>query len=223
MENFLTFAQQVALLKNDKKIIISDCQYAEEILQRIGYFSLIGKYKQLFKIPLSKKYKEGTSFDEIVVLYHFDATLKMLFLKYLLQIERHIGNLIAYYFTELYGIKQSEYLNPHNYNNNKRNVKTISILIKKLYGAINTKDYEYINYYRIHHGNIPLWVTTHILTFGSLSKMFKVLPQTLQSKICKHFAPVNPKELIHITNSELLEQMGFPPNWKNITRYQLLL
>jgi len=29
------------------------------------------------------------------------------------------------------------------------------------------------------------------------------------------------KNLAHITESELFEQMGFPPNWKNITRYRL--
>ena len=29
------------------------------------------------------------------------------------------------------------------------------------------------------------------------------------------------KKLVHITEQELLEQMGFPPNWKNITRYRL--
>lgn len=65
-------------------------------------------YKELFRIPFSKKYKPGTSFDEIVTLYQFDARLRELFLKYLLQIERHIGNLIAYYFVEAHGIfKQS--------------------------------------------------------------------------------------------------------------------
>ena len=30
------------------------------------------------------------------------------------------------------------------------------------------------------------------------------------------------KKLIQITESELLEQMGFPDNWKNITRYHLI-
>ena len=28
-------------------------------------------------------------------------------------------------------------------------------------------------------------------------------------------------KLIHIDNKEFLKQMGFPPNWKNITRYLL--
>lgn len=309
-KNFLTFAQQVESLKNDKHIVISDPQYAEKMLQRIGYFSLMGGYKHLFRIPFSKKYKPGTSFHEIVALYQFDAELRELFLKYLLQIERHIGNLMAYYFIESHGISQTEYLNPNNYNNVPRNQKTISGLMKKIYGAITTKEYEYVNYYRSQYGNIPLWVTTSVLTFGSLSKMYNVLPQSLRSKVCRHFPAIHQKqlerflsvltkyrnvcahgdrlftyktvdqildtplheklkipkrgnqyiygkqdlfaiviafryllpkedfinfkkklvreieklnkELLHITESELLEQMGFPANWENITRYRLI-
>lgn len=308
-KNFLTFSQQVESLKNDKHIIIPDQQYAEEILQRIGYFSLMGGYKHLFRVPFAKKYKPGTSFDEIVALYQFDAELRELFLKYLLQIERHVGNLMAYYFMELHGISQAEYMDPNNYNNIPRNRKTIGGLIKKLHGAINTTEYEYVNHYRTKYNNIPLWVTTSVLTFGSLSKMYNVLPQSLRSKVCRHFPSVNqrqlerflsvltkyrnvcahsdrlftyktidqildtplhaklgipkqgnqyiygkqdlfavviafryllPKEdftnfkrklireigklnkrLVHITEKELLEQMGFPEKWRNIARYRL--
>ncbi len=309
-KNFLTFSQQVEALKNDKHIIIPNQQYAEEILQRVGYFSLMGGYKHLFRVPFTKKYKPGTSFDEIVALYQFDAELRALFLKYLLQIERHVGNLMAYYFMELHGIEQAEYMNPNNYHNILRNKKTIDGLIKKLYGAVNTTEYEYVNYYRSQFRNIPLWVTTSVLTFGSLSKMYSVLPQPLRSKVCRHFPSVNqrqlerflsvltkyrnvcahsdrlftyktidqildtplhakleipkqgnqymygkqdlfavviafryllPKEdfsdfkrklireigklsqkLVHITEKELLEQMGFPEKWRNITRYRLM-
>ncbi|MDO4943132.1 MAG: Abi family protein [Lachnospiraceae bacterium] len=56
-------------------------------------------------------YHSRNSFDEIVALYQFDAELKELFLKYLLQIERHVGNLMTYYFMELYGISQAECMN----------------------------------------------------------------------------------------------------------------
>ena len=309
LKQFLTFNQQVNYLKNEKRITVSDEQFAEDVLQRIGYFALMGGYKELFRIPFSKKYKPGTSFDEIVLLYQFDAELRELFLKYLLQIERHIGNLIAYYFVEAHGISQTEYLNLCNYNNTPRNRKIISGLIRKLHGAVTTTDYAHINYYRTKYGNIPLWITTSVLTFGSLSKMYNVLEQSLRSKICRHFPNINqrqlerflsvlakyrnvcahgdrlfsyrtvdqildtplhaklcipqqgnqyicgkqdlfavviafryllPKEdflefkrkltleissvnknLIHIAGNELLAHMGFPPNWKNITRYQL--
>ncbi len=158
-KHFLTFSQQVESLKNEKHIEIPDSQYAEKILQRIGYFSLMGGYKQLFRIPFTKKYRPGTNFDEIVALYQFDADLRELFLKYLLQIERHIGNLMAYYFIDAHGISQKEYMNPDNYN------------------------------------NIPLWITTSVLTFESLSKMYNVLPQSLRSKICRHFPAVNQRQL----------------------------
>ncbi len=139
-KNFLTFSQQVESLKNEKHIEISNSNYAEDILQRICYFSLMGGYKQLFRIPFTKKYKSGTSFDEIVALYQFDADLRELFLKYLLQIERHIGNLIAYHFIEAYGTSQNEYMNPNNYNNIPQNQNTVNGLIKKLYGAINSTE-----------------------------------------------------------------------------------
>lgn len=194
-KNFSTFSQQVQSLKNDKNIIIPDSQYAEELLQHIGYFSLLGGYKQLFRIPHTKKYKPGTSFNEIVALYKFDAELRALFLKYLLQIERHIGNLISYYFIERHGLSQTEYLSPDNYDNNPRNKRTVSILMHKLHSAVHTKEYEYINYQRAQYGNIPLWVTTNILTFGTLSKMYKVLPQSIRTKVCKHFYSVNQRQL----------------------------
>lgn len=45
------------------------------------------------------------------------------------------------------------------------------------------------------YGNIPLWVTTSVLTFGSLSKMYNVLAQSLRSKICRHFPNVNQRQL----------------------------
>jgi abortive infection bacteriophage resistance protein len=46
------------------------------MLQQIGYSSLLGGYKQLFRLPLTKKYRPGTTFDEIVALYQFDAELR---------------------------------------------------------------------------------------------------------------------------------------------------
>ncbi|BDZ84340.1 hypothetical protein Lac2_24740 [Claveliimonas bilis] len=308
-KTFSTFDEQIELLKSEKHLVITDETYAKDVLMRIGYFSLFGGYKHLFRIPLTKKYKEGTTFNEIVALYEFDSNLRELFFKYLLQIERHMRSLMSYYFAEKYGESQTAYLDENNYNNSQRNHKIISRLISTLQRAVNTTDYVYINYYRANYNNIPLWVLSNVLTFGNLSKMYKVFPQSLQSKICKNFGCINrkqmeqflsvltkfrnvcahgerlftyrtidnisdlplhqkmripkqgiqylygkndlfavviafrhllPKEdflefkgkltieisranknLVHITEKELLEHMGFPKNWKNISRYQL--
>ncbi len=308
-KKFSTFSEQVEWLQSEKKLVIDDKKRAEDILQRIGYFSLIGGYKYLFRVPLTKKYKENTSFEEIYSLYLFDGELRELFFKYLLQIERHLRSLISYYFSELYGESQSAYLNIDNFNDNGRNHKTILRLISTLTRAVKTTYYDYINYYRKTYDNIPLWVLSNVLTFGNLSKMYQVSSQSLQSRICKNIGTVNRRQMeqflsvltkfrkvcahgerlftyrtidaiadlpihrkmsislkggqyvfgkrdlfavviafryllppkdfltfkkkltwqiehisdsvIHISKTELLEQMGFPHNWKNITRYHL--
>ena len=45
-KQFLTFTQQVDYLKNERGITVSNDQFAEETLQRIGYFALMGGYKE---------------------------------------------------------------------------------------------------------------------------------------------------------------------------------
>ena len=308
-KKFSTFSQQVDWIIDEKGIIVTDRDHAEDVLHHIGYFPLMGGYKHLFRVPYTKGYKPGTSFDEIVSLYQFDAELRELFFKYLLQIERHLRSLMSYYFTETYGSEQGKYLDADNYNNIRRNRETIGRLIATLYRATTTTDYAYINYYRNTYGEIPLWVLTNVLTFGNLSKMFQVFPQSLKSKVSKNFTPLNqhqmeqflsvltkfrnvcahgkrlftyrtvdaiadtplhkklslpkrgnqyekgkqdlfavviafryflPKQdflafkrklmkeidkvsqsVVHISEKELLERMGFPENWKDITKYRL--
>lgn len=308
-KTFSTFEQQVNWLQNEKHLIIKDTENAQNVLRRVGYFPLFGGYKHLFRVPLTKKYKDGTSFDEIYALYQFDTELRELFFKYFLQIERHLRSLISYYFCETYGESQFAYLSIHNFNTSRHNHNTVTRLISTLQRAVSTNDYAYINYYRNTYQNIPLWVLINVLTFGNLSKMYQVLPQSLQTKICKNIGTVNRKQMeqflsiltkfrnvcahgerlftyrtmddiadlpihqklaipmnaeqyvygkkdlfaavialryllptkdfrtfkrrlshlidrlnasvVHINETELLHYMGFPQNWKNISRYRL--
>lgn len=179
----------------EKGIEIKDKDYAKEMLQQIGYFPLIGGYKHLFKIPTTNKYKAGTTIEEIICLYKFDTDLRELFFKYLLEIERYMRSLMSYYFTQYYGVSQKQYLNIKNYNDTKRNHATILKLIATLKRAITTTDYTYINYYRKTYRNIPLWVLINILTFGNISKMFQVLPQSLKSQVSKNFRQLNQRQM----------------------------
>ena len=194
-KKFSSFSDQVSWISDEKGIKIKDREYAEEMLRQIGYFPLMGGYKHLFRISNTKKYKAGTSFEEIVSLYKFDAELRELFFKYLLQIERQMRSLMSYYFTEMYGAGQKQYLDANNYNNTKRNHATIVKLIATLKRATTTTDYTYINYYRKTYGEIPLWVLANVLTFGNLSKMFRVFPQSLKSKVSKNFEPLNQHQM----------------------------
>ena len=194
-KKFVTFDEQVDLIINHKHITVVDKENAKDILSRIGYFPLMEGYKHLFRKQNSNIYKTETTFDDIVNLYYFDEKLRELFLRYLLRIERHLRTLISYYFVECYGISQDEYLNVNNYNKARKYKNVINKLVVILEKTTNTTDYNYINYYRETYGNLPLWVTTNVLTFGSLSKMFTVLPQSIKSRICKHFNNINQNQM----------------------------
>ncbi len=191
---FITYDQQVELLKS-KHLIINDEESAKRVLAQIGYFSLIGGYKHPFKNKTTKMYRDGVTFDNIVMLYNFDESLRRLFLRYLLMIERNIKARIAYVFCEHHGDHQSAYLDPHNYTNDSRKQQGIRLLIQKLTDlATKRTDYPYINHHQNIHHNVPLWVLINAVTFGSMSKMFDFLPQNLQSRISREF-PLNIRQL----------------------------
>jgi abortive infection bacteriophage resistance protein len=174
---FLTYEQQLDMLVNEKGLSVSDRSYAENMLKQIGYFTLIGGYKEPFRNPTTKKYKDGTTFDEIVALYEFDKRLRELFLKYILVVESKMRSLLSYYFTEKYGEDQGHYLTPSSYSADPNKtgdiIKLISVLGKL---ALNPTDYRYITYQQRNYGNVPLWVLVRALTFGNLSFMYKCFP-----------------------------------------------
>jgi len=72
---FLTYTQQIDKLKHEKNLVIANREYAEYMLKRISYYALISGYKKLFRNPTTRKYKDNTTFEEIVALYKFDGTI----------------------------------------------------------------------------------------------------------------------------------------------------
>lgn len=193
---FLTFQEQISFLEQEKNLLVESHTFAEAMLKQIGYSGLIGGYKKPFTNPTTRKYKDGTRFEDIVALYYFDENLRELFLKYILKVEKHIRTLLAYHFTEKYGESQIMYLSPENYSQNPKYASSIHRLISVLNNLANRNtDYPYINHHRQNYGNVPLWVLTNSITFGTLSKFYEYTTQDIQSRIARNFDGVNQKQL----------------------------
>ncbi len=195
-QKFLTYEEQIRKLETEKGLEIPDRAYAEEMLKQLGYFSLISGYKLPFKNSTTKKYRDDVCFEDIVALYKLDENLRELFLKYILQLERHIRSLISYYFCEKFGEDQSCYLSAANFTNSykhKNDVVRLIGVLQKL--AVESSDYAYINYQRKVYGNVPLWVLVNGITFGTLSKFYSLMTQDLKAKVSKNFESVNEKQL----------------------------
>ena len=193
---FFSYQQQIEKLVKEKDLLIADEEYAKEMLKRYSYYSLISGYKDIFKNTTTKTYKKGTRFEDIVNLYEFDASLRELFLKYLLRVEWEIKSLISYHFCEKFGENQVAYLNINNYNTSGKNRTGVQKLVNVLnrYTSRPT-DYNYINHAQNKYHNVPLWVLVNALTFGNMSKMYFYLPFDIQTKIAKNYPFVNEMQL----------------------------
>ena len=58
---YLDYEQQIEKLVNETGLIISDRAFAREMLVNVGYFSLIGGYKNLFINSMTGKYDIPTT------------------------------------------------------------------------------------------------------------------------------------------------------------------
>lgn len=198
-KEFKTYKEQIFLLKK-KKLIIEDEQHAIELLKRTSYFALINGYKKHFKSD-NGNYKDGTKIEDIEELFVFDEKLRNFLLKYLLIIERNVKSSISYNFSDKFR-NARDYLNTINYDySTPDNIKGINKLVSILTSICESEDHPYINHYKNNHdGNIPLWVLVNAMTFGQVSKMYKVLKMSIQQKIASDLEIDSNKELAKMLN-----------------------
>ena len=194
-QKFMTYEQQLNKLQNDKGLSIPDKHFAQKTLEEISYYSLISGYKEMFLHPASRKYKYGVTFNEVVAFYHFDEQLRSIFLKYILQVERHLKSMISYYFTEKYGESQSQYLNPNHFDYIHHS-KQVQRLVASLNKTITLPSpYRYITHHARKYHNVPLWVATNAMTLGQTSAFYQYMSNDIQVKVSKAYPQYTEKQL----------------------------
>ncbi|MDD3747247.1 MAG: Abi family protein [Anaerostipes sp.] len=168
----------------------SDKDYALQVLSQIGYYNLVNGYNKLFLLNPSSdddKYKQGTTLKEIHALYQFDKSLRSIFMKYLLSIETHVKSLISYYFSEQHGHKN--YLIYSNFNTSIRNSHNqIPSLIAGIQSQMASRSSDpSIEHYLKTYGYVPLWVVNNVLTFGTISKFYRLMNTKERQSVSKSF------------------------------------
>ena len=98
---------------NSKGVSIKDENNVKYLIEKYSYYSIVNSYKWIFKT--GENYKDNASFEEIFAMYKFDKNLKIIMLKYILEIEAVIKTKIANLFAEKYGLEN--YLNINNFTN----------------------------------------------------------------------------------------------------------
>ena len=190
---FITYTAQIEKLKTEKNLIITDTDFAVESLQNISYYALIGGYKHPFIDIHTRKYINDACFEDIVALYEFDEELRGIFFKYLCRVERKMRSSISYHFCKKHGERQEEYLNSNNYSNISKN-KNGS---KYIYGKNDLFSVVIAFRYLLPKADFLLFKKQLLHIFGHYEK------QNSNLKL-----------------NDLFKYMGFPNNWKGITKFR---
>lgn len=176
----------IEILKS-KNVSISDEINAKYHINKYSYYSIVNSYKWIFKN--GDNYKENATFEEIFAMYKFDKNLKIIMLKYILEVEAVIKTKIANLFAERYGLEN--YLEVSNFDlkENNSNIEHIEKLIEEINYEIDKGNgkHDAITHYKNKYGFVPPWVATKILSLGTISKFYGLMKQQDRQEVSKQF------------------------------------
>jgi len=168
-----------------KGLTINKKKRAEKILTEINYF-VLSYYAYIIKEPDNKdKYRQGATFNELYRLYQFDKDIKMLFLKYIIDVENEFKNALNHLISTKYGYNDRDYLRIENFDQHNRFTKRALGNVKeqlRQYGRRN----DAVIHYQEKYGYVPFWVLSKVITMGAIRGLYEVLKPKDQMAIAKH-------------------------------------
>lgn len=184
--------QQIALLRS-RGLVFSDDSKALHYLKHVGYYRLAG-YTLPFQIDHNQdgthKFIKHTTFEDVIDLYSFDRKLRLLVSDELERIEVAFRSELSQTMSEVFG--------PHWYTNpsffiQKYNHTDFIDLLKKDIGYDPSKSavrQRFIDHYFRKYCDPklpPSWMIFEILSFGTVSQVFKNLSRENQKLVAKSY------------------------------------
>ena len=171
----LTFETQLTQLE-DRGLIVTDRDHALAQLSSVSYYRL-SAYWQPFKERdehgvIADRFKDGTSFDDAMMLYDFDRNLRMLVMDAIERIEVQIRTRITYHLGHKYGAFAHD--DPSNFHPQFDHQRWIAKMEEE---TKRSRDAFIANYKNKYDGfpTIPIWMLTEVMSLGSLSHFYKGL------------------------------------------------
>lgn len=192
---FKTYEEQLSILKR-RGMIIEDEEYALKVLKSENYYRLSGYWLTMLVRAENDSEEDrfylGTTFDNLMDLYEFDADLRSVVFDAVRIVETNIKSFVAYCHAEKYG--PLGYLDSKNFNNAKFHSATLDILKKDV--AINKNEAVIKHHIYNKGGNVPIWAIVDFMTFDQISRLYKnMLPQD-KRYIAKYYYGIPNREYI---------------------------
>lgn len=179
----LTFDQQLELIRS-RGMAVEDEAEARRVLATVGYYRL-SAYMYPFRAPgLPERFIGGASFARVVQLYEFDHRLRRVLLDAIDRIEVALRALITYHFAHEHGA--FGHCSPNSFEHPDKHAEWIARLDKSVMDSKELFIEHYSNTYD-GHPRVPLWMATEVMSFGSLTFLFKNAKSATRRKIARDF------------------------------------
>ena len=212
---FRTIDEQLDILKS-KGLTIEDYDKASEIVLRENYFFLNG-YRGPFLNVGSKRFIDGSTFEEMYSLFKFDRYFRNIIFKNILIVENNYKSIFSYVLSKKFGYKEKDYLNPDNFDRNKEKARQVNDLIRKVKRQIRINGYQHeaTSHYINNYGYIPLWVSVKVLSFGLMGELFTILRQEEREEIASYYK--------NVSSEELSDYLAILSNYRNLCAHEDIL
>ncbi|MDD6652622.1 MAG: Abi family protein [Clostridium sp.] len=211
---FKTIDEQIEILRS-KGMVFEDYDKAREILMRENYFFLNG-YRSPFLMNGTKRFIEGTTFEELYSLFTFDRFFRNIIFKNVLIVENNYKSIYSYVLSKKYGYKEKDYLNINNFDRSKEKNRQINDLLRKLKRQIRINGYQHqaTSHYINNYGYIPMWVGVKVLSFGLMSELFTILKSEDRKEIADYY---------NLSPDKIENYMSILANYRNLCAHEDIL
>lgn len=192
---FTDVTAQVSLLER-RGLSFADRSRAEEFLLRENYYVVVNGYKDAFidrqaaNLAHDDRYALGTSFEDLMLVYTFDKSLRAETIRVLLDAEACMKTDTIYAFCDVFR-GADDYLDPacycpkSAYRNQDYYTRGLIRLLSTLQSIRDNKPHKpYIKHYVDTYHCLPLWVASRCLTFGTMSAFFDYQKQSVKTRTC---------------------------------------
>lgn len=197
MANLIPFTKRFESSENlvnlleSRGLQICDRNKAIQYLDNIGYYRLSAYMYPLLKMPKTAHlYKEGSTFEKVMMLYRFDKKLRLLMFNEIEKIEIAIRRAVIQITADMTGnpfwlTDSSYFLDSSRFNETMRTI---------------SKDYsksteEFILHFKRTYSEPypPSWILGELLTIGNVNAIYRNIKQNrIRKRIAKRFGlPIN--------------------------------
>lgn len=186
----LSIADQIAQLQA-RGLEINEADQAPHYLSHISYYRLAGYWWPMQADKEKHTFKPNSRFSDVIALYNFDRELRLLLFDVIEKIEISLRTKLIYHLSHEYG--PWWFQNTDLFIDSRELVKTLYNLDEELERSRDAFIKEHNKKHKDDMRFPPAWKTLELTSFGSLSKLYGNLKNTVKSKdtIAREFRTVN--------------------------------